>query len=820
MSPNVPDEHTLHLWHLDEDAPPFSDHGSSPKELLGLLNGARAGEESFPGFGRAVSFDHSTGGKPMTTSLQGALLLAQPMSVDGQADNVTPPFPIMGRDGSFTIEAMVKFNRLPEDAPGMAFDVVSMDGEWGNRVFNFRVERPGFLTFIPFARENVRGGGLASIPRSGPHALNTRDWFHVAVAYDGNEGAPGNLKLFWTRIGPGLRAANQIGSGSLASDLSSALADFAIGNTGRTIGGRRECNPFPGLIDEVRISSIARQPTDFFFVTPEAKEAARQSAVRVPDDDRLRLAIQQVLVDGKAAAMPTGSGALVLPPGLHRLDIDFGLVPGAVAKPVEIRCEMQGIDSAWRPAVRGMELICEVLGADGDVVSRSVFGCIGQSAGWGGDPNESRLNPRQEPLFFPETARSLRITLSSGTPDTTGQWVIDQLAVVLPGASGQAASLWSNGSFEKGLRVDTVGGIPDGWHRGGGDPAVAPLVQRPYGKALGLVDGSQTTAGFWTSTQPLPEMPRGGASAVLSWQEAHNVIGGSAYRMTYLNVPPGEYIFSAVAVSGKPQPDGAHLELPILVRRAVWETPWFRPVAASLAVGLIAMAVLQTFRRRAEARLAKLALQHTLERDRTRIARDLHDDLGTRVTSLMMGSSLVQRDFERDPASVPRHLGRMNAAARELVGAMNELVWAVDPANDTLDRLASHLAGMAQEMFRDSEVRLRILMPVDLPATPLQSGVRHHFSLAVKEALHNVLKHAGPCEVSLELSVSDGEIAAVIRDDGHGFDPAAPAEGNGLLNLQSRLAEVGGSCDIQSRPDMGTTVTLRCPVDSLSHPSA
>ena len=819
MSPNSPDGQTLHLWHLDEAGPPFADSGNAPKSLLGLLNGALAGQQSHPGFGYAVSFDHSVGGEPLTTSLRGALLLAQPRSIDGPEDNVTAPFPVMGRDGAFTIEALVKFNQLPADAPGLALDVVSMDGEWTNRVFNFRVEKPGFLNFIPFSGQNVRGGGLATIPVSGPHAINTRDWFHLAVTYAGNEGAPGNLKLYWTRIAPGLAAANEIGRGSLAADLSTDLGDFAIGNTGRTVQGKRECNPFPGLIDEVRISSIARQPEDFFFVSPEDKAAARQSDVRAATDGQFRLGVRQVLVDGKAAALPAGTTPLTVVPGLHRLDIDFGLMPGIVTNPLEVRCRLEGIDDSWRPAVRGMWLVCEVLGAGGNIVSRAAFGSIGQSSGWVGDPNESRLTPRLEPLFLPETARSLRITLSSGTPDTTGQWVIDHLAVHLPGQSGDAASLWPNGSFERGLRVDTLSGLPEGWNRGGDEPAIAPLVQHQGGKALGLADGSQTMAGFWTSEHPLPRLASGGVSALLSWQEAHNVIGGGAHRATYLNVPPGNYRFRAIAVTGQPLPVGAHLELPILVRQSFWENPWFPPVAASLAVGLVALVVLQTFRRRALARLSKLELQHTLERDRTRIARDLHDDLGTRVSSLMMGTALVQRDLDRDPAATRRHLTRMSSSARELVTAMEELVWAVDPANDTLDQLASHLAGMAQEMFRDSEIRARIAVPIELPATPLRSEFRHHFSLAVKEALHNVLKHAGPCEVTFQMQVSGNEIIAVIRDDGRGFDPAAPDEGNGLLNLHSRLAELGGSCQIQSCLGGDTTVTLRCSLVDDFHPS-
>src|SRR5690606_10353385 len=138
--------------------------------------------------------------------------------------------------------------------------------------------------------------------------------------------------------------------------------------------------------------------------------------------------------------------------------------------------------------------------------------------------------------------------------------------------------------------------------------------------------------------------------------------------------------------------------------------------------------------------------QHALERDRSRIARDMHDDLGTRVTVLNMTAALARRDMEADPAKARRHLEKMSGAARELVSAMDDLVWAVDPAHDTLDHLASHLTRLAEEIFRDSPVRCRLDIPAELPARALSSDFRHHVSLAVKESLHNILQHAGPCE--------------------------------------------------------------------------
>jgi signal transduction histidine kinase len=226
-----------------------------------------------------------------------------------------------------------------------------------------------------------------------------------------------------------------------------------------------------------------------------------------------------------------------------------------------------------------------------------------------------------------------------------------------------------------------------------------------------------------------------------------------------------------------------------------------------LAAALLLFAI---YRRRSRHRLAAIRLQHAVERDRARIARDLHDDLGTRVTVLNLAASFLRRAIGGDPERARQQVVRLESAARELVHAMDGLVWAVNPANDTLDHLATHLSAVAQEIFRDSPVKLRIAIPDDLPPVSLRSDFRHHFALGVKEALHNILKHAGPCDVVFRLAVEEGALVAEVADTGTGFDPASPREGNGLHNLAARFEELGGTCVIESAPGMGSRAFFRC----------
>lgn len=805
------DAHTLHLWHLDESAPPFHDTGRSPTMLWGLLNGAKAGIPSLDGFGSGVSFLWEPGHESGVERPYGPILLARPELSTDDDDNVDGPFPVAGGDGAFTIEALVKFDKLPSETPGYAADIVTMDDDDTNRrLFLFRVENPGFLSFIPLSGNSVGGGGLATIPTRGPHAINTRDWFHVAVTYDGRDNVTDNLKLYWTRVGADPSGAYQIGRGTLNTDLRNELGDFAIGNSGKfNMLGPFEF--FPGTIDEVRISDIARKPHDFCFVSPEARKLAEERISKNPGNPpRAELMMRGVVVDRQPVAIRAGDAPMEIGPGIHQLDFDFGFTSDPEIGPVEVKAQLEGLEENWRPITRGMNLTAEMLGEDGAVISVTTFSVTRTSPGWGGDPLDSKLERRMEPLFIPEKTRKVRVTMNSGTPDTTGCWIIDDLT--LARSAKPEANLWTNGNFSKGERLDQVSGIPDGWTRGGSEPAIARLMLVDA-SALVLLDAEQEHAAFWTCTQPLGIRPApGGETFLLAWSEAYNIIPGASLRATYTNVPSGRYTFRAIAVADNTTARTVHLSFPLLIRQPFWKHAWFLPSMVAAGLILVVLALFLSYRRRARHRLAAIKLANAVERDRARIARDMHDDLGTRVSLMKHAASVVRHALDKDPSQAKSQTVKLERAASDLVRAMDGLVWAVNPSNDSLEHLAGHLSGVAQEIFRDARVTLRISIPTDLPDCHLRSDFRHHFALAVKESLHNILKHAGPCEATLRLKVENETLVAEVIDNGAGFDQEHPKAGNGLLNLRSRAREMGGTCDIQSSPGLGTRVVLRCPL--------
>lgn len=781
------------------------------------------------GFGRSVSFNPRRVPQPEGKPIYGPILLARSKLDDGPNDQVPSPFPVMGDDGAFTIEALIKLDVMPNDTPGIAATIVSLDDEvFGQRVFLFRIEKPGFLSFIPISGNSARSGGLATLPQKGPHAVNTHDWFHVAVTYSGKEAVAENLKLYWTRIGAG-GVANQIGRGSLTADLNRELGDFAIGNTGR----RNSFGPaeyFPGNVDEVRISSVARNPEDFFFVDPELRAKIKAEALleKVPKPPKPQLILKQVLVNSTPAFIGEGKGPLQLGPGPHRLDFDFQFSPqGSLTDPLLVKCALQGLDDAWLPTTQGMAMVWEMLGADDRILASTAFIASGASKGWKSDIHNSSLERRVEPLTIPEKTKKIRVTLSSGTPDTTGRWVIDDMS--LTRMNEPKTNWWSNGDFQKGDRANQPTGVLSGWTRelskdeppdSSYEPGIARVLLKEVNTALGLDDADQDHYARWRSIQVLNAKPAAGGEVFLvSWSEAYNVIPGSSLRASYLSVPSGEYTFRATGVVGENAGDTVtSLVFPLVIREPFWKQVWFYPLSVAVTLMLTGLAWFANYRRRTRDRLARVTMLNVIEKDRARIARDMHDDLGTRVSVLNLTASFVRRSIDSDPSQARQQVTRMETAARDLVQAMEGLVWAVNPSNDTLDHLAAHLSSLAHDLFHDSPIRLRIFIPDSLPATTLPSDFRNHFALAVKESLNNTLKYAGPCEVSLKLSTQGNALLVEVADTGLGFNPALPREGNGLRNLASRFHELGGTFTIDSSPGNGTRVTFHCLFPKIRSP--
>jgi signal transduction histidine kinase len=290
----------------------------------------------------------------------------------------------------------------------------------------------------------------------------------------------------------------------------------------------------------------------------------------------------------------------------------------------------------------------------------------------------------------------------------------------------------------------------------------------------------------------------------------------------YSHLQPGDYVFHVVACNNDDVWNETGAKLAFTVLPFFWQTWWFRLLLYAATGVAVAGGVLWETRRRLHRKLERLERQRTVERERARIAQDIHDDLGASLTRITMLSQTARKELE-NPATVGQHLTRIEGTARELTRAMDETVWAINPRHDTLDSLAGYLVRFAQDFLGPAGIRCRVDMPLTLPNWPLGAELRHNVFLAFKEAIHNAVRHAHAHEVKIALHPHHDGFELVVEDDGRGFgpppptsagrsQPGRPGAGNGLRNMQARLNDLGGAVSIRSDAGSGTTVSFRIPV--------
>ena len=283
----------------------------------------------------------------------------------------------------------------------------------------------------------------------------------------------------------------------------------------------------------------------------------------------------------------------------------------------------------------------------------------------------------------------------------------------------------------------------------------------------------------------------------------------------YSHLPAGDYRFQVIACNNDGIWNTAGASLAFSVLPFYWQTWWFRSGVALLALGLVAWSVRYETRRRMQRRVEELEYERGIERERARIAQDIHDDIGSSLTRITMLTQSVRSGMDQ-PYQVTPVLGRIHDTAIEVTHTLDEIVWALDPQHDTLESLARYLARFAQERLGEAGVSCRLDLPMNLPAWPLSTQTRHNLLLAFKEALSNALKHAAATEVQIALELGRDEFVITMRDNGRGFDQSKTAGvtsdssriGNGLGNLRRRLAQIGGHCDIVSSPGNGTRIAF------------
>lgn len=284
-----------------------------------------------------------------------------------------------------------------------------------------------------------------------------------------------------------------------------------------------------------------------------------------------------------------------------------------------------------------------------------------------------------------------------------------------------------------------------------------------------------------------------------------NIVGADR-EAAFVGLAPGKYHLEVAAAVGSGPWLSGTASMGFAVRPAWWQTLYFK-IAVFLA---LVAAVWSIVMLKARAKIRRLKQQRAVERERTRIARDMHDEVGANLTNIASTSRLALLD---DPAATGGHLEEIARTARETVDALDEIVWAVNPRYDSLAGTIEYLGKLALRFLSSSGLKCEVDLPDEVPDLPLSADARHHLLLAVKEALHNAVKHSGGTKVRLIVSIDGEELKVVVEDDGAGFPPDPVRAGsNGLMNLRERMAAIGGGIEFETSLPNGARVELRLPV--------
>jgi len=284
----------------------------------------------------------------------------------------------------------------------------------------------------------------------------------------------------------------------------------------------------------------------------------------------------------------------------------------------------------------------------------------------------------------------------------------------------------------------------------------------------------------------------------LDGYDDHWIASGTRDQAAYTNLRPGRYTFRVQGAGGIGAWGEPGAAVPFRIAPLVWESWWFRLAVIGLILGTLALA----YRFRVRHLLAMQSL-------RLRIASDLHDDVGSSLSSIallsdMLGGHTRLGGLER------RQLSRIHDAAEETVGALRDIIWLVDPKHDDLVALVRRMRAVAGDLLNGTEYTFRVPDPLD--SHPLGMTLMRNVFLIGKEALHNAAKHARGNRVTIEVGTESGVLRLRIEDDGPGFVLADDHQGRGLRSMRRRALEMGGELEIESSPGRGTILTLSVPM--------
>ena len=323
------------------------------------------------------------------------------------------------------------------------------------------------------------------------------------------------------------------------------------------------------------------------------------------------------------------------------------------------------------------------------------------------------------------------------------------------------------------------------------------------------IDYKQNTLGFQFAVIHYANAAANTLSYILEGYDKTWVTIPGKTLIRYANLPPGDYTLKVKAFNADGIETDKIYSLPITVKAPWWQSWWFRLLLSLTLIGVMHFVAKSYIKRRLEKQRAELEKKQAVEKERNRISRDMHDDLGSGLTMIAILSEVAKKQLS-EPGKAKELLEKIAVSSRDLVDNLQDIIWVLNPKNDTLESLSSYIREYGLKYFEPIAVQLEFNYPEQFSNTHLSEEKRRNMFLTVKESFNNIAKYAWCNIVTVTIKETEKEILLSIKDDGKGFDiKNVRLFANGLKNMQNRIEQVGGSYSVASEPGNGTLTEIK-----------
>lgn len=470
-----------------------------------------------------------------------------------------------------------------------------------------------------------------------------------------------------------------------------------------------------------------------------------------------------------------------------------------------VRYKLASLDSKWRERTGEMLFIIRFLKKNGDQISQEAFPAVGASSGWKGSFEKSAFTSRRETVTVPQGASSFSVVISTaGPPTLVGVFAVTGITIQSKGQGGAMGNTYMQDS-----RVPDPRGIV--WGKSGTHPTMATALHLDAGDEESPVfiindDDIKAHADWITGIRAMPTVVPG-ETLDLQWREVYSAGMGGAFSQVYERLPAGVHRFEVEDLSLTGVPLGAITTVAVKVPRPYWKSIWFWVACLSVIAILSTLGGRYLIRKKIARHLEKAQL---ISDERLRIARDLHDDLGTRLSHISLLSTFAES--HSSDKNMSSSFGQISTMSRELIGALSETVWMLNPKNNELEALVDFLCRLVSELCRLAEIRCRIDALSVVENAPISHEFRHNVSLAVKEIVNNALKHSFATEIKMSIQVEGKILKITVADNGVGITREPGKTSLGFANISQRMTSIRGKCDITPTESDGLKVSLEAPI--------